>query len=53
MLTGSADLTLRSQQTILADMDAVAGDGLGNVILASIKNTMSDRHIVEKSSTIC
>ena len=50
MLTGSADLMLGSLQTILADIDAVGGDGLGNVILANIKNIMSDRHIhvVEK-----
>ena len=33
---------------ILADIEAVAGDGIGDKILANIKNTMSDRHIVEK-----
>ena len=48
MLTGSADLTLKSLQMILADIEAVAGDGIGDKILANIKNTMSDRHIVEK-----
>ena len=29
------------------DIEAVAGDGIGNKILANIKNTMSDRHVVE------
>ena len=48
MLTGSADLTLKSLQMILADIEAVAGDGIGDKILANIKNTTSDRHIVEK-----
>jgi len=48
MLTGSADLILKSLQMILADIKAVAGDGTGNKILANIKNTMSNRHIVEK-----
>ena len=50
MLTGSADLTLKSLQMILADIEAVAGDGIGDKILANIKNTMSDWHniIVEK-----
>ena len=41
MLTGSADLTLKSLQMILADIEAVAGDGIGDKILAYIKNTMS------------
>ena len=48
MLTGSADLTLKSLQMILADIEAFTGDGTGNKILANIKNMMSDRHIVEK-----
>lgn len=48
MLTGSADLTLKSLQIILADIEAVASNVTGNRILANIKNTMSDRHIVEK-----
>ena len=48
MLTGSADLTLKSLQMILADIEVVAGDGIGNQILVNIKNTISDRRIVEK-----
>ena len=44
MLTGSADLTLKSLQMILADIEAVAGDGIGEKILANI-NTISDWHI--------
>ena len=45
LLTGSADLTLKSLQMILTDIEAVAGDGIGEKILANIKNTMSDWHI--------
>ena len=45
MLTGSADLTLKQ---ILGDLDVVAGVGTGADLLAKIKNTMSDRHIVQK-----
>ena len=48
MLTGSAYLMLKSLQMILADIEAVAGDGIGDKILENIKNTISDRHIVEK-----
>ena len=48
MFTESADLTLKSLQMILADIEAIAGDGIGDKILANIKNTMSDQHIVEK-----
>jgi len=53
MLTGSADLTFKSLQMILADIEAVTGDGAGNKILANIKNMMSNRHIVKKSLILC
>lgn len=33
---------------ILADIEAVAGDSIDDKILANIKNTMPDWHIVEK-----
>ena len=36
MLTESADLTLKSLQMILADIEAVAGDGIGYKILANM-----------------
>ena len=39
MLTGSADLTLKLLQMILADIEAVAGDGIGDKILANIKRS--------------
>lgn len=42
MLTGSTTNTFKQ---ILADVDLVGGENIGNVILAKIKNTMSDRHI--------
>ena len=48
MLTGSAELTLHSLKQILGDLDQVAGTGSGNNVLLKIKNTMSDRHIVQK-----
>ena len=48
MLTGSADLTLLTLKQILGDLDVVAGVGTGADLLAKIKNTMSDRHIVQK-----
>jgi len=35
-------------QQILSDIEIVAESGSGNLILFKIKNTMSDRHIVEK-----
>ena len=40
------EMTLKG---ILADISYAAGDGTGQKILACIKNTMSDRHIVEKN----
>ena len=48
MLTGSADVSLTSLKAILSDIELVATEGTANRILACIKNTMSDRHIVEK-----
>ena len=48
MLTGSAEVTLSTLKVILSDIDLVVGEGTGNKILSCIKNTMSDRHIVEK-----
>ena len=47
MLTGSTEVTLSTLKIILSDIDLV-GEGTGNKILSCIKNTMSDRHIVEK-----
>ena len=49
ILTGSADVALQTLKGILADISYAAGDGTGQKILAYIKNTMSDRHIVEKN----
>ena len=50
MVTGSANVTLQILKMILEDIDLCAGEGVGQKILAGIKNTMSDRHIVEKNS---
>ena len=49
ILTGSADVALQTLKGILADINYATGDGTGQKILACIKNTMSDRHIVEKN----
>ena len=49
MLCGSAQCTLDTLKLILSEIDVVAGERSGNSILANIKNTMSDRHIVEKN----
>ena len=48
MLTGSASLTLVTLKQILGDLDLVAGVGSGACVIAKIKNTMFDRHIVQK-----
>ena len=45
VLTGSADVALQTLKGILEDV----GNGTGQRILACIKNTMSDCHIVEKN----
>ena len=48
MLTGFAEVTLNTLKIILSDIDLVVGEGTGAKILRCIKNTMFDRHIVEK-----
>ncbi|XP_065893139.1 uncharacterized protein [Dysidea avara] len=48
MLSGTATQVLSTFQQILSDVEVVAESGSGNAILSKIKNTMSDRHIVEK-----
>ena len=49
MLTGSANQVLHTFKQILSDLQLVAGPNSGGFVLAKIKNTMSDRHIVEKN----
>ena len=49
MLTGSAEKTLDTLKQILDDIELVAGKGTSAKLLANIKNTMSDRHIVQKN----
>ncbi len=49
MLTGSANQVLHTFKQILSDLELVAGSNSGGVVLAKIKSTMSDRHIVEKN----
>ena len=49
MLCGSAQCTLDTLKLILSEIDVVAGEVSGSTILVNIKNTMSNRHIVEKS----
>ena len=48
MLTGSTTQVLCTFKQILSDFELVAGPNSGQIVLAKIKNTMSDRHIVEK-----
>ena len=48
MLTGSAELTLHTFKQIINDLDLVARKS-GDVVVSKIKNTMSDRHIVQKN----
>ena len=48
MLTGSAELTLHAFKQIVYDLEAVAGERCGEAVVATIKNSMSDRHIVHK-----
>ena len=48
MLTGSAEQTLSTLKQILQDINLVAGQGAGEKVIACVKNTMSDRHIVQK-----
>ena len=49
MLTGSAQQTLGLLKQILSDFQLVVGSQAQLKLLASIKNTMSDRHIVQKN----
>ena len=52
MLTGSAEKTLDTLKQILDDIELVASKATCKNLLANIKNTMSDRHIVQKISMI-
>ena len=49
MLSGSATQVLSAFQQILYDLELTSQSGSSHVILSKIKNTMSDRHIVEKN----
>ena len=49
MVTGSANQTLSTFKQILEDIELVAGAGVGEKIVGHIKNTMSDRHVVQKN----
>lgn len=49
LVSGSASNVLCTFKQILSDVEMVAGSGMGNLILSKIKNTMSDRHVVEKN----
>ena len=49
MLTGSAEKTLDTLKQILDDIELVTGESTSKTLLANIKNTMSDRHIVQKN----
>ena len=52
MLTGSANQVLHTFKQIPSDLELVAGPKSGGLVLAKVKNTMSDRHIVEKNSLL-
>ena len=49
MVSGSAQCTLDTLKVILADIAMVSEEKQADSILANVKNTMSDRHVVEKS----
>ena len=49
MLSGSATQVLSTFQQILYDLELTTQSDSSHVILSKIKNTMSDRHIVEKN----
>ena len=49
MLTGSTTQVMHTFKQVLSDVKLVAGPNSGNHIVSKIKNTMSDRHIVEKN----
>ena len=48
MLAGSTSQVLHTFKQILSDLELVAGPKSGNILLSKIRNTMSDRHIVEQ-----
>lgn len=50
MLTDSAQQTLGLLKQFLSDFQLVIGSQAQSKLLASIKNTMSDRHIVQKNN---
>ena len=49
MLTGSAENTLDTLKQILNDIELAADKPTSKNLLVNIKNTMSDRHIVQKN----
>jgi len=49
MVTGSAEKTLDALKQILGDIELVAGNSACKKLLTNIKNTMSDRHVVQKN----
>ena len=49
MLTGSAEVTLHTFKQIISDLSLVSGEKSSDSVVAKIKNTMSDRHIVQKN----
>ena len=49
MITGLTAQILHTFRHILSNVKLIAGPKAEGLILAKIKNTMSDRHIVEKS----
>ena len=49
MLTGSAEVTLHTFRQIIDDLSLVSGKKGADAVVAKIKNTMSDRHIVQKN----
>ena len=52
MSSGSATRVLSTFQQILYDLELITQSGSSHVILSKIKNTMSDRHIVENNSLL-
>ena len=49
MLTGSAEVTLHTFKQVINDLSLVSGEKNSDSVVAKIKNTMSDRHIVQKN----
>ena len=49
MLTGSAEVTLHTFRQIINDLSLVSRKKGSDAVVAKIKNTMSDRHIVQKN----